>query len=92
LSALLRETAALFASGLVLNLPFGWLRAGARRFSVAWFAYIHLPIPVLFLACYLLGLSAWAIPFSLGAAALGQLWGGSLRARSGRDAESHGGE
>ena len=33
------------ASGvLVVNLPFGFWRAGIRKFSVSWFAAVHLPI------------------------------------------------
>lgn len=31
---------------LVLNLPFGYWRANERRFSSAWFAAIHLPVPL----------------------------------------------
>ena len=32
------------ALALVVNLPFGYWRAGARKFSGAWFVAIHLPI------------------------------------------------
>jgi hypothetical protein len=31
---------------LLLNLPFGYWRAGARKFSLQWFLAIHLPIPI----------------------------------------------
>jgi hypothetical protein len=31
---------------LVLNLPFGYWRAGVRKFSPAWFAAVHLPVPL----------------------------------------------
>ncbi len=75
------DVALLFGLGVLLNLPFGWLRARARRFSLAWFLYIHLPIPLLFLLRLALGLSFWAIPFSLAGAVLGQVCGGRLRAR-----------
>jgi len=30
----------------ILNLPFGWLRTYTRKFSLAWFACVHAPIPV----------------------------------------------
>jgi hypothetical protein len=29
----------------VLNLPFGYWRQGTKKFSPAWFAFVHLPIP-----------------------------------------------
>jgi len=73
--------ALLFGLGVLLNLPFGWLRARARRLSFAWFLYVHLPIPLLFVLRHMLGLSYWAVPFSLGGAVLGQLAGGRLRSR-----------
>ena len=28
-----------------LNLPFGYWRAGVRKFSAAWFFAVHLPVP-----------------------------------------------
>ena len=67
------DVALLFGLGVLLNMPFGWLRARARRLSFAWFAYIHLPIPLLLVLRHALGLSYWAIPFSLAGAVLGQV-------------------
>lgn len=32
---------------LLLNLPFGYWRAGTRRFSWPWMLAIHLPVPVI---------------------------------------------
>ncbi len=37
----LGEIAALI---FLVNLPFGYWRAGARKFSPAWFAAVHLPV------------------------------------------------
>jgi len=31
---------------LLLNVPFGYWRAGTRKFSPAWFAAVHLPVPL----------------------------------------------
>ena len=31
---------------LVLNLPFGFWRAGTRKFSFAWFVAVHAPVPL----------------------------------------------
>jgi len=35
----------LAAAVLLINLPFGYWRAGVRKFSVAWFLAVHLPVP-----------------------------------------------
>ncbi len=40
-------TIALVALAIVLlNVPFGFWRAGTRKFSPAWFAAVHLPVPL----------------------------------------------
>ena len=31
---------------LLLNLPFGYWRAGARKFSLRWFLAVHVPVPL----------------------------------------------
>lgn len=73
------KVAALVLMALVLNLPLGYWRAGTRKFSPAWFFFIHASIPVIIWARMSLGLSAWYIPFSLGSAVVGQLLGAKLR-------------
>ena len=73
------EVAILVASALALNLPLGYWRAGTRKFSPAWFFFIHASIPVIIWERMSLGLSAWYIPFSLGSAVVGQLLGARLR-------------
>ncbi len=62
----------------VLNLPFGYFRAGVEKFSVKWFLYIHLPIPFIFVLRHLAGLGAKFIPVIAAGAVLGQLIGGRL--------------
>lgn len=69
----------LVAMALVMNVPLGYWRAGARKFSPAWFFFIHASIPFIIWARMSLGLSAWYIPFSLGSAVAGQLLGARLR-------------
>ncbi len=32
---------------LLLNLPFGFWRAGVRKFSPAWFVAVHAPVPLI---------------------------------------------
>lgn len=68
----------LIAAALVLNLPFGYFRAGARKFSLKWFLYIHLPIPFIFLLRRFAGIGAEYIPFIAAGAIAGQLIGGRL--------------
>lgn len=63
------------------NLPFGYWRAGVAKRSLPWFAAIHLPIPLVWLVRYMLGLE-WrlaTLPLFVGAYFLGQWLGGRLR-------------
>ncbi len=69
------------ALALVVNLPLGYLRAGVRKFSPAWFVYVHLSIPLIIFLRLRLGISfAWAPLFILMAVA-GQVLGGRRRCR-----------
>jgi hypothetical protein len=70
------------AGGIVIvNLPFGFWRAGVRRFSVSWFAAVHLPVlPVAIMRHQAgLGWSLITFPFLVGAYFAGQYLGGALR-------------
>ena len=66
-------------ASLVINLPLGYLRAGARKFSLQWFVYIHLPVPLFAYLRRSEYLSAWMIPSFVVGALLGQLFGGRMR-------------
>jgi hypothetical protein len=73
----------LAAVGIVLlNLPFGYWRAGQRRLSLAWFLAVHLPVPVAIGLRWALGLpfQPGTLPFYVVAFFTGQLLGGRLRA------------
>jgi len=66
-----------------LNLPFGYWRAGVRKFSAAWFAAVHLPIPFVVALRLASGLG-WRLstfPVILGAYFAGQYLGGVWRRR-----------
>lgn len=68
----------------VLNLPFGYWRAGVRKFSWQWIAAIHAPVPAV-VALRLasgLGFQLVTFPVLIGAFFLGQRFGGSLRTSS----------
>jgi hypothetical protein len=68
----------IFVLTFVLNLFFGYFRAKARKYSLKWFLYIHLPIPVIIVARVTSGLDIRYIPLFILAAVLGQLSGGKL--------------
>lgn len=70
--------AALAAITLILNLPFGFLRAKAKRYSLRWFLCIHLPIPLIYYLRHLFMLTVYVIPLLAVAAVLGQIWGGKI--------------
>ncbi len=70
----------------LLNVPFGWWRAGVRKFSPAWFVAIHAPVPVIVALRFALGLPfRWiTLPLFVAMYFGGQFVGSRLRMR--RDA------
>ena len=81
--ATMNTLVAVAAGVAAVNLPFGFWRAGVRKFSVPWFAAIHLPILVVAGMRILTGLG-WRLatfPVLLGAYVAGQYIGGVLRRR-----------
>ena len=70
------------AAVLVINMPFGFWRAGTKRFTLPWFLAIHVPVP-LAVGLRLLAGVGWrlgTLPLFVGAFLAGQLLGGRLRA------------
>jgi hypothetical protein len=67
----------------LLNLPFGYLRASARRLSLKWFLAIHVPVPGVIALRLLSGVGWRATTFVVLVAAFsaGQLLGGFVRAQ-----------
>jgi hypothetical protein len=68
----------LFSYTFMLNLPFGYLRRATRKFSLAWWLCIHAPVPIVVLGRMFSHLELYYVPVFIGAAVLGQLWGGRL--------------
>jgi hypothetical protein len=66
---------------LCVNLPFGYWRAGVRKFSLAWFLAVHLPVPAVIGIRFLSGLGFQPItyPVLVGAYFSGQILGARLR-------------
>jgi len=64
-----------------INVPFGYWRAGVRRYSGSWFLAIHVPVPFV-VALRLLAGIAWRLatfPVLVGAFFAGQFVGARLR-------------
>jgi len=68
---------------LLLNLPFGFWRAGTRRLSAPWFVSVHAPVPLAIGVRFALGLGFhWStLPVFVAAFFGGQWLGGRLRTR-----------
>ncbi|MCG2720522.1 MAG: hypothetical protein L6290_00690 [Thermodesulfovibrionales bacterium] len=69
---------ALFAVTFLFNLPFGYARAKTKRYSFRWFLYIHVPIPLIFIARTVSHIEMKYIPVFALAALIGQVLGGKL--------------
>lgn len=72
-----------FISAVVLlfNLPFGYWRAGARKFSLQWFLAVHVPVPFA-IGLRLVSGVGWhmiTFPALIGAFFGGQFLGGQFR-------------
>lgn len=66
---------------LVLNLPFGFWRAGVPKFTLPWIVAVHAPVPLVVGLRLAAGLG-WrftTFPVLVGAFFVGQLAGGRLR-------------
>jgi hypothetical protein len=64
-----------------VNLPFGFWRAGLRRFTVAWFVAVHAPVPIVVVLRIFsgLGFQVSTVPILVTAYFMGQFVGGRLR-------------
>jgi hypothetical protein len=66
---------------LLVNLPFGFWRAGVKRFTLPWFVAVHAPVPFVIGLRVLAGLG-WrlsTVPVLVAAFFTGQFVGGRLR-------------
>ncbi|HXG94217.1 MAG TPA: hypothetical protein VNN73_17870 [Blastocatellia bacterium] len=65
------------------NIPFGYWREGARKFSLQWILAIHLPVPFV-IALRIFSQLGWrfiTFPVLIGAYFAGQFAGGMIRRR-----------
>lgn len=70
--------AGLLVLTVLLNLPFGYLRARSKKYSAPWFIYIHIPIPFIIFLRLSFGFDWKAIPLVVAAAVAGQFAGGRI--------------
>jgi len=74
----------LLAGTYLLNLPFGYWRKMAKKMSLEWFAAIHLPVPIIFVARILSGIPLAHVPLFVIAFFLGQFSGSRIANSWGR--------
>ncbi len=67
------------AAAVLANLPLGYLRQGARKFSAPWFLWVHLSVPFIVWLRIREEVSPWWIPAFIACAVTGQFLGGRLR-------------
>lgn len=65
----------------LINLPFGYMRSRAARFSRQWMMAIHIPVPFVFLLRVFSGLNWTVIPLLVLSDIAGQFAGGKLGKR-----------
>ena len=63
----------------LVNLPFGWLREGVKKFSPKWLFYVHFPIPFIIALRITLGVEWKFAPLLILVAVLGQWFGARMR-------------
>lgn len=73
---------------LLVNIPMGMMRERSKKFSLAWFFWIHASIPLIVALRILLHLPSLAIPVNIAAAVIGQAIGAAPEKKRRRAAHS----
>ncbi len=71
--------AGLFNLAFILNLPSGFLRGRAKKFTTRWFVFVHLPIPFIALARIFSHIEVRYIPLFVFSSILGQIIGSKIK-------------
>lgn len=61
---------------VLINIPFGYIRSRAKRYSLRWFLSIHIPVPLIVIFRLLFHVDYKFIPLFIVASILGQMIGG----------------
>lgn len=63
----------------LINIPFGYIRSDAAKFSKKWMMAIHIPVPFIFLIRIISGFNWTVVPLLILSDVAGQIAGGKLR-------------
>jgi len=63
----------------LINIPFGYIRSNAAKFSRKWMMAVHIPVPFVFLLRIFSGFNWTVIPLLILTDVAGQIAGGKLR-------------
>ncbi len=63
----------------LINIPFGYIRSNAAKFSRKWLMAVHIPVPFVFLLRIFSGFNWTVIPLLVLSDVAGQIAGGKLR-------------
>jgi hypothetical protein len=63
----------------LINIPFGYMRSNAAKFSRKWMMAVHIPVPFVFLLRIFSGFNWTVIPLLVLSDVAGQIAGGKLR-------------
>lgn len=63
----------------LINIPFGYVRSNAAKFSRKWMMAVHIPVPFVFLLRIVSGFNWTVIPLLVLSDVAGQIAGGKLR-------------
>lgn len=63
----------------LINIPFGYIRSNAAKFSRKWMMAVHIPVPFIFLLRVFSGFNWTVIPLLVLSDVAGQIAGGKLR-------------
>ena len=63
----------------LINIPFGYVRSNAAKFSRKWMMAVHIPVPFVFLLRIFSGFNWTVIPLLVLSDVAGQIAGGKLR-------------
>lgn len=66
----------------LINIPFGIWRSNHEKFSLLWFVYIHVPVPLVIAIRLVCKINPVFIPLFIAMAVLGQYVGGRMKKRS----------
>lgn len=68
----------IFFLAVLVNLPFGYARSKSKRYSLRWFLYIHIPIPLIVFIRIISHVEYKFIPVFVIASIIGQIIGSKI--------------